>query len=63
MKEKIVYEKIRIDKLIEYNNIPFYYKTTKKPEIRGIISKLCDVNEKEYINETQLLCYLFIGKK
>lgn len=52
MKEEIVYKELNIEKLEEYGNIPFYYKTTKRYELKkinnglgGIILELKDIPE------------------
>lgn len=52
MSEKIIYKKITLEELEEYGNIPFYYITNKKYELKkinnglgGIILELIDVEE------------------
>lgn len=52
MKENIIYKEITLDKLKDYGNIPFSYKTNKKYELKkinnglgGIILELIDVEE------------------
>ena len=50
--ENIIYKEIPLEELDEYGNIPFYYKTSKKYELKkinnglgGIIFELTDVEE------------------
>lgn len=52
MKENIIYKEISLEELDEYGNIPFYYKTNKKYELKkinnglgGITIELIDVPE------------------
>lgn len=52
MNENIIFKELSVDKLDEYGNIPFYYKTKKKYELKkinnglgGIIFELIDVPE------------------
>ena len=37
MKENIIYKEITLDKLKDYGNIPFSYKTNKKYELKKLI--------------------------